>query len=95
MAAPLLIVKVNERRCIGCGLCEENAPEVFRMGDLVARVVVDSVPHALIEEVTTAVRDCPVNAISVLPDSGRFPHDHHEEAKDEEHGGEIRQYQRK
>ena len=65
------------------------------MGDLVAHVVVDSVPDGLKEEVTTALRDCPVNAITMIPDSGRFPHDHHKEAQDEEHGGEIREYQRK
>ena len=95
MAGPGLVVKLNERRCIGCGLCEENAPDVFRMGALVAHVLSESVQSELQDAVSTAVRDCPVNAISLIPESGRFPDDHHQETKDEEYGGEIREYQRK
>ena len=64
------VVKINDRRSIGCGLCEENSPRVFGMGDTIAYVRIALVGADLIEEVSVATRDCPVNAISLLPESG-------------------------
>ena len=95
MAEARLIVKLNDNRCIGCGLCEENSPDVFGMGDVIAYVRVQIIPSDAAETVETAARDCPVNAISILPESGRFPEDHNQERKNEEYRGEIREYQRK
>ena len=40
---------VNED-CIGCGLCESTAPEVFAIGD-------DGLAHAIEEEVPEAAED--------------------------------------
>ena len=40
---------VNED-CIGCGLCESTAPEVFEIGD-------DGLAHAIEEEVPEAAED--------------------------------------
>lgn len=56
---------VNED-CIGCGLCESIAPEVFEIGD-------DGLAHAIEEEVPEAAEDaaqeacdgCPVTAIEL------------------------------
>ena len=56
---------VNED-CIGCGLCESTAPEVFAIGD-------DGLAHAIEEEVHEAAEDaaqeacdgCPVTAIEL------------------------------
>lgn len=56
---------VNED-CIGCGLCESTAPEVFAIGD-------DGLAHAIEEEVPEAAEDaaqeacdgCPVTAIEL------------------------------
>ena len=34
--------KVDENACIGCGLCENTCPEVFKMNeDNIAEVIVD------------------------------------------------------
>ena len=88
-------VRLNSARCIGCGLCEENLPEVFAMGDFVAVVRMALVPDGLHELLDVAARDCPVNAISilpvsgVLPGSGSAPHDHNEKRQNEEEDGKI------
>lgn len=49
---------VDENLCIGCGLCAELAPDVFRMKDLMAEAYKDNGENA--EE---AWNSCPVNAI--------------------------------
>ena len=50
---------VNED-CIGCGLCESVAPEVFEIGD-------DGLAHAIEEEdaAQEACDGCPVTAIEL------------------------------
>jgi len=50
---------VNQEECIGCGLCTEIAPEVFRMNGEKAEAYKDNGENA--EE---ACSSCPVNAIS-------------------------------
>ena len=88
------LVRLNDKRCIGCGLCEENLPDVFAMGEFTARVRRELVESDHSEELHIAARDCPVNAITLLLQSGHLPDDHHEEREDEEECGEIRQYKR-
>lgn len=93
-------VRLNEQRCIGCGLCEENLPEVFAMGDFVATVRGERVKRDHAEQLAIAARDCPVNAITVLsadgappavgPDASAFASNHHDqERKNEEEDGQI------
>ncbi len=68
---------------------------MFAMGDFVAVVRVALVPGDLHEQLEVAARDCPVNAISILPvsgilrESGDAPNDHHEKCQDEEKDGQI------
>ncbi len=38
-------VKIDENTCTGCGLCADNCPEVFEMGDTVAKVIANPVPE--------------------------------------------------
>jgi ferredoxin len=56
------MVKVNEDKCIGCGLCAGMCPETFVMGASGKSEVVNS-------EVTdcakNAAANCPVEAITV------------------------------
>jgi ferredoxin len=57
---------VDADLCIGCGSCETECPEVFRLGD-------DGISHVILEDATEelygCVRDamdaCPTEAISV------------------------------
>lgn len=57
---------VDRDLCIGCGLCEDTCPEVFRLGDDGIAVVIAEDPSP---ELYGAVRDsaemCPVDAISI------------------------------
>ena len=57
---------VDRDLCIGCGLCEETCPEVFRMGeDGLAMVIDDDPPVETYPEIEASVELCPVSAISV------------------------------
>ncbi|UQX03452.1 ferredoxin [Streptomyces sp. RerS4] len=57
---------VDAQRCEGHGVCEEVAPELFRIddeGDLVVLFDGDEVPPDRQEAAAGAVRVCPVNAL--------------------------------
>ncbi|HZL07341.1 MAG TPA: ferredoxin [Coriobacteriia bacterium] len=57
---------VDRDLCIGCGLCEEICPEVFRMGDDgIAYVLDENPPAETYPDVRDAVESCPVTAISI------------------------------
>lgn len=58
--------KVDPDVCTGCELCTTQVPEVYRMGDEVAEVIVDEVPGNLEDAVKEAAESCPVEAISVM-----------------------------
>ncbi len=51
--------------CTACELCVDTCPEVFEMGDEMAKVIADPVPEALEDQVTQAAEECPVEAIIV------------------------------
>jgi ferredoxin len=57
--------KVDEELCTGCELCVENCPDVFEMGDDVAKVKVDEVPEDQMDCAKSAAEDCPVEAIAI------------------------------
>jgi ferredoxin len=54
-----------EDSCTACGLCADTCPDVFEMGDDIARVVVDTIPAELEESVLLAAEECPVEAIAI------------------------------
>ena len=58
-------VKIDADLCTACGLCSDSVPEVFKMGDEVAEVIVDEVPAELEDSVREAAEDCPVEAIII------------------------------
>lgn len=57
--------RVDEGKCVGCGLCAETCDAVFRMEDSIAKVTVDDIPEAVAESCKEAARDCPVEAIEI------------------------------
>lgn len=56
---------VDKDTCTGCGLCVDACPEVFEMGDDVARVIVNEIPADLVDAAKDAAESCPVEAITV------------------------------
>ena len=56
-------VSVDASTCVGCGLCEQSCPEVFKVeGDGIAHVLAQScVTHNLKE----VAEQCPVESIKV------------------------------
>jgi ferredoxin len=54
-----------EDSCTACGLCVDTCLEVFEMGDVIAKVIVDNVPPELEEAAQQASDECPVEAIVI------------------------------
>lgn len=57
---------VDRDLCIGCGVCEEACPEVFRLAeDGIAVVIAEEPGPELYGPVRDAADMCPVEAISI------------------------------
>jgi len=56
------MVKVDQKKCIGCGLCTSICPEVFELGKNGKSTVKD--PNSKAKCVKEAIASCPVQAIS-------------------------------
>lgn len=57
--------RVNRDTCIGCGLCVDICPKVFRMSEDKAVANPEQVPEGAEEQCKRAAEDCPVSAIDV------------------------------
>ena len=52
--------------CIGCGICEGNAPDVFSLAaSAIAEVIMDPVQPDFEEDARSAAEDCPEGAIVI------------------------------
>lgn len=57
---------VDPDLCIGCGLCEDTCPEVFRLGeDGIAHVIENEPAHETYADIEAAAEACPTAAITV------------------------------
>jgi len=62
-------VHVDPELCIGCGICEGDAPEVFSLaGSSVAKVIMDPLKPESEAVARMAADDCPESAISIEDD---------------------------
>ena len=58
-------VRIEADLCTACGLCTDDVPDVFKMGDDVAEVIKADVTGDLEDAVKDAVDSCPSEAIIV------------------------------
>ncbi len=59
-------VNVDPDTCLGCGVCESIAPDIFSLGDeIYALVLINPVPEQMRDVVEEAVAECPEEAISI------------------------------
>ena len=59
-------VFVDPDTCLGCGICEGIAPDVFTLGpEIYATVKLNPVPANLEADVRDAADQCPEEAISI------------------------------
>jgi len=60
-------VVVDPDVCMGCGVCESIAPDIFILRDeLFAHVIMDPVPETMRDIVDEAIAECPEQAISLI-----------------------------
>ena len=58
-------VKIDADACIGCSLCVNTCPAVYKMEDDKAVVIAAAVPANAVEDCKRAADECPVTAIVV------------------------------
>ena len=58
-------VRIDADLCTACGLCTDDVPDVFTMGDDVAEVTSADVPAGMEDAVKDAADSCPSEAIIV------------------------------
>jgi ferredoxin len=56
---------VIDETCIGCALCTQICPEVFKMEGDKAIAYLNPVPDHLKESCRSSAEECPVNAITI------------------------------
>lgn len=57
-------VMIDPTLCTACGLCADECPEVFELGEEYAEVLIEVVPEDLEDCILDAEASCPVEAIS-------------------------------
>ena len=57
-----------EEGCTICGLCEDECPDVFEMGDDSAQIREDADLEANAEDIVNAAESCPVEVIQFEED---------------------------
>ena len=60
-----MMIIIDEETCIGCGQCEEVCPDIFKLEDEKAVVILDEVPPNLKDCCREAEEICPVSAITI------------------------------
>ncbi len=56
---------IDSEGCMGCGMCEQTAPEVFSFDGNIAKVICSTVAPHQEEAAKLAATQCPVNVIHI------------------------------
>ena len=57
---------VDEQMCVGTGMCEATAPELFEVGDDgLSHVLRDDIPAELLDKAREAAENCPTRALTI------------------------------
>jgi len=58
--------RVDDELCVGTGVCEATAPDLFEVGDDgVSHVLVESIPSDRLDAAREAAANCPTRALKV------------------------------
>lgn len=57
-------IELDKNLCVGCGLCEENLPEVFKTGEYTAELKKNELSEDYRKKIEEIIEDCPTDAIS-------------------------------
>ena len=57
------MVKIDKKKCIGCGSCPATCPDVFEMGDD-GKAKIKAGADSKTKCISDAIKSCPVGAIS-------------------------------
>ena len=57
---------IDHNKCIACGLCEENLPEIFILKNQVANLIKKNNYDEYLDEIKNCQEDCPAEAISII-----------------------------
>jgi ferredoxin len=59
-------VHVDNETCVGTGICEATAPDLFEVGDDgISHVLKDEVPAELVAAAREAAENCPTRALTL------------------------------
>lgn len=58
-------IELDTNLCVGCGLCEENVPEIFKTGEYTAELKQSEADDSLSQRLKETAEDCPVDAITI------------------------------
>jgi ferredoxin len=60
-----MTVKIDQEKCIGCGLCPALAPEIFGMDYEQGKAIIKKQPSEITENIQSTADSCPVAAIKI------------------------------
>ncbi len=58
-------IKIDEEKCIGCGLCATLDPNIFSIDYKKGKAQVKNQPEEITKEIKSTIDNCPVSAINI------------------------------